>query len=93
MKTVLALLMATALGARAEEARPAPHAHGSDSGLVLLDIFLEEGLATEPPEWVRPPSPFDPRGQGTWPTPPPPNSAATRTNLRCERARDPRHRV
>src|SRR5437870_13912394 len=41
MKTVLALLMATALGARAEEARPAPHAHGSDSGLVLLDIFLD----------------------------------------------------
>ena len=41
MKTVLALLMATALGARAEEGRPAPHAHGSDSGLVLLDIFLD----------------------------------------------------
>src|SRR5437588_548963 len=40
MKTVLALVMATALSARAEEARPA-HAHGSDSGLVLLDIFLD----------------------------------------------------
>jgi hypothetical protein len=39
---------------------------------AALDIFLEEGLAKEPPAGVPPPSPFDPRGQGSWPTSPPP---------------------
>ncbi|MCA1828885.1 MAG: hypothetical protein LC689_18330 [Myxococcales bacterium] len=62
MKTVLALVLATAVGARAEEARPAPH-HGSDSGLVLLDFFLDvvtlglEVAAIENAAHAQPPPP------------------------------------